>query len=140
MQSRRTAVLIHARHSHHRQRRHGSRLVLRAFLALLLIGGTFEGYRAYTFVRDAMAARSSLLAARHDLDIGQLTGTEAQVNTARARVEDALAHTRSARQTLKYDPLIQTTARLPLIGTQVRGLQRVLEAAQGLEETGLIAA
>ena len=47
-------------------------------------------------------------------------------------------HTRSARQTLKYDPLIWTTSRILIIGTQVRGLQGILEAAEGLEETGLI--
>ena len=112
---------------------------VRAFLVLLLIGATLEAYRAYGFYRDATAARDSLLQAQKDLDIGHMADTDAQVVTARARIEDALVHTRSARKTLKYDPLIWTTSRIPVIGTQVRGLQGILEAAQGLEETGLIA-
>lgn len=111
---------------------------VQVFLALLLIGVTVEGYRAFTFYRDATAARDSLLAAQKDLDVTHMADTEAQVRSARARIEEALVHTRSARQTLKYDPLIWTTGRLPLIGTQVRGLQGILDAAVGLEETGLI--
>ena len=36
---------------------------------LLVIGVTAESYRAYTFYRDATAARDSLLAAQKDLDV-----------------------------------------------------------------------
>ena len=115
-----------------------SNRLLRAFAVLLLIGVTVEGYRAYTFYRDATAARDSLLAAQKDLDVTHMADTEAQVRSAKVRIEDALAHTRSARATLKYDPLIWTTSRMPVIGTQVRGLQGILDAGVGLEETGLI--
>jgi len=111
---------------------------VRAFLVILVIGITVECYRAYTFFRDATAARDSLLAAQKDLDVTHMSDTEEQVLSAKARIQDALVHTRSARHTLKYDPLIWTAGRMPFIGTQVRGLQGILDAAVGLEETGLI--
>jgi hypothetical protein len=74
--------------SHHRHHHSGlfSNRLVRAFAVLLLIGVTVEGYRAYTFYRDATAARDSLLAAQKDLDVTHMADTEAQVRSAKVRI------------------------------------------------------
>ena len=113
--------------------------LLRAVLTIIAIAVCAEVYNAYTIYRNATAARDSLLAIQNDIDIANLGSADDQVAAARPRLQAALQSTKEARSSLSHDPLIFVAAHTPVIGKQVRGLQTIVEAAQGLEEAGLMA-
>ena len=115
------------------------RIALAGLLALVLVLGAYEVYRAYVFYSDLQSARTSLLSLQDDLDLDSLADSEADVLATRAQLEHALVRADAARRFVLGDPLIKIARHVPVLDKQAQGLTDLVLAADDSTRTGLLA-
>jgi len=105
--------------------------------SLLLLLVSFEAYRAYAFTADLSAGREGLSALEERLDLAGLQRSEAELMEDRALLVRAGERLASARGFAESDPIVSLAARLPLVGTQAKGLKTLVAAGDEAAEAGL---
>jgi hypothetical protein len=116
------------------------RIGIAGLLALALVFGGFEAYRAYGFYSDLRAARGSLLSLQDDLDLESLEDSEADVLSTRSQLEQALVRADAAGRFVENDPVLGLARHVPFLDKQADGLAGLVDAAEDATRTGLLAA
>src|SRR5215475_4971874 len=98
-----------------------------------------EGYRYTRFALDVRSSRAELMAIKDNLDIANLQQSEADVLTQQGRLRDAKKHLASAKQFVTTDPFIYLIGPWPGVGTNAKGVKRLIVAADEATRTGLTA-